>query len=62
MADKIIELIFDEPSITIPDMAENIGVTTRTVEREIKKLRETGKITRTGGKRYGRWEVTVNES
>lgn len=62
LADKIIELITDEPSITIPAMAEKIGVTTRTVEREIKKLREAGKITRTGGKRYGRWEVTVNEN
>ena len=62
LADKIIELIADEPSITIPAMAEKIGVTTRTVEREIKKLREAGKITRTGGKRYGRWEVTVNEN
>ena len=57
LADKIIELISDDQSITIPSMAENIGVTTRTVEREIKKLREAGKITRTGGKRYGHWEI-----
>ena len=61
LADKIIELITDEPSITIPAMAKKIGVTTRTVEREIKKLREAGKITRAGGKRYGRWEV-INEN
>lgn len=50
------ELITDNPSITIPAMAERIEVTTRTVEREIKKLREAGRITRIGGKRYGRWE------
>lgn len=56
LADKILELITDNPSITIPAMAERIEVTTRTVEREIKKLREAGRITRTGGKRYGRWE------
>ena len=62
LGDKIIELISDEPSITIPAIAESIGVTTRTVEREIKKLREVGKITRTGGKRYGRWEVTLSEN
>ena len=39
------------------DIAEKLEVTTRTIEREMKKLRESGRVTRVGGKRYGHWEV-----
>ena len=39
------------------EMAERLGVTTRTIERQMKKLRESERVLRVGGKRYGHWEV-----
>ena len=35
---KILELVTDNPSISMAEMAEIIGVTTRTIEREIPKM------------------------
>lgn len=57
LAEKILELISENPEIKMSDMAEKLDVTTRTIEREIKKLRESGRVIRIGGKRYGHWEV-----
>ncbi len=57
LADGILELIRDKPVITMFEIAGKMGVTTRTVEREMKKLREDGHVIRVGGKRYGHWEV-----
>lgn len=57
LAEKIIELISDNSEIKMSEMGEKLEVTTRTIEREIKKLREAGRVIRVGGKRYGHWEV-----
>ena len=38
----------------VPDI---LNIPKRTVEREIKNLRESRRITRKGGRRYGYWEV-----
>lgn len=56
LANEIIELVASDPGMTTAAMAEKLNVTKRTVEREMKKLRETGRIERIGGKRYGRWQ------
>lgn len=57
LADRILELIEAEPDITILGMSRKIGVTTRTVEREMRKLRESNHVVRVGGRKYGHWEV-----
>lgn len=57
LAEKIIDLILKDSEIKMSEMAEKLEVTTRTVEREMKKLRESGRVVRVGGKRYGHWEV-----
>lgn len=57
LTDKILELAAEIPEMTIAVMAERLNVTKRTVEREIKKLRENGRIKRVGGKRYGHWHI-----
>ena len=57
LADKIMELAAANPEMTMAVMAEKLDVTKRTVEREIKKLREAGRIERIGGKRYGHWQI-----
>lgn len=57
LAERIMELMRDDSAITMAKIAEHLGVTTRTIEREVKKLRETGRVERVGGKRYGRWQI-----
>ena len=58
MAERIIDLMIAEPDITAALIADKLSVTTRTVEREVKKLRNEGRIERVGGKRYGHWKVS----
>ena len=57
LAEMIIALISEKSDVTMAEMAERLGVTTRTIEREMKKLRESERVLRVGGKRYGHWEV-----
>ena len=57
LAEKIIDLILEDSEIKMSEMAEKLEVTTRTIEREMRKLRESGRVIRVGGKRYGHWEV-----
>ena len=57
LAEKIIDLILEDSEIKMSEMAEKLEVTTRTIEREMKKLRESGRVIRVGGKRYVHWEV-----
>ncbi len=57
LADKIITLITNDSTVTMNVMANQLNVAQRTVEREIKKLKESGRIERVGGKRYGHWKV-----
>ena len=57
LAGKIIDLILEDSEIKMSEMAEKLEVTTRTIERKMKKLRESGRVIRVGGKRYGHWEV-----
>lgn len=57
LADRIISLISADGTITVAEMSEALNIPIRTVERKIKSLRESGRITRKGGKRYGYWEI-----
>ena len=54
---KIIALLKIKSEITQMDIAKQIGVSTPSVKRVMKKLVDKGIITRKGGKRYGYWEV-----
>jgi len=54
-SEKIIELIEANNLITISELAEFLGVTTRTVERKIKKLQTENKIRRVGSDKTGHW-------
>lgn len=44
-------------AVTIAEISDILTIPKRTVEREIKNLRESGRITRKGGRRYGYWEI-----
>ena len=57
LAEKIIELIRIDGTVTVSAIAESLGIPKRTIEREMKKLRDSERITREGGNRYGRWKI-----
>lgn len=57
MADRIILVIASNKAVTIDEISNILNIPKRTVEREIKNLRESERITRKGGRLYGYWEI-----
>lgn len=57
LAEKIVALIRENESITVLEMSETLETPKRTLEREMKKLRDIKRITREGGNRYGHWKI-----
>lgn len=57
LADGIIMAISSDRTITVAGISETLNVPKRTIEREIRNLRESGRIIRKGGRRYGYWEI-----
>ncbi len=57
-SEKIIKLVGDNKKITIAELSKEIGVTARTIERNLKKLQDQKKITRVGGAKGGHWELS----
>lgn len=54
---KILSAISDNANITIPELADLVGVTQRSVERHLRKLKQKGILKRVGGRKHGYWEV-----
>ncbi|MBC2695884.1 MAG: HTH domain-containing protein [Desulfobacteraceae bacterium] len=54
---QVFTFLSDNPEITIPELAEKLGLTTRAVEKQIAKLREKGRLCRIGPARGGRWQT-----
>lgn len=54
---KVIEFLTENPSLTLIELAEQISVTERTIERTFKSLQEKKMIERIGSKRDGYWIV-----
>ncbi|MFR9498391.1 MAG: Fic family protein [Rikenellaceae bacterium] len=59
-AEQIISIMVSNPTINVDDIAEAIGVSKPTVEREISSLRKGGIIDREGSKKSGRWVIVSN--
>ena len=57
MEKKVLDLIVAQKDISMSNMADQLGVSLKTVQRAIEKLKEKGSIVRRGGKRFGYWEV-----
>jgi ATP-dependent DNA helicase RecG len=47
----------DNPHTTIAELAENLNLSTRAIEKQIAKLQELDRIRRVGSDKGGRWEV-----
>ena len=54
---KILQIITNSPNVTQKKIAEELNVTTMTVKRNIKKLKEKGIIDRVGPNKNGYWKV-----
>jgi len=56
--DKIVEIIGRDASSTIENLASQLGVTKRTIIRDIDKLKRAGVLKRVGPAKGGHWEVS----
>lgn len=54
---KIVRIMADEPGVTIPELAERIGIGERAVKKNIANLQAAGKLRRVGPDKGGHWEV-----
>ena len=56
-SEKILELINENKEITISELAKNIGISTRGIEKQIAKLKNEDKLKRIGPDKGGHWEI-----
>ncbi len=56
-SEKIIELLENNPEITIAEIAEKVSKSTRAVEKQLANLKKQGKIEREGPDKGGKWKV-----
>ncbi len=50
-------IITEDPHISARNIAEQLGVTSRAVEKQIAQLKAAGRLKRIGPARGGHWEV-----
>jgi Fic family protein len=56
-SEKILVLVQGNPLITIAELAQSIGVTERSIERNLKKLQAEQRLSRIGAANGGYWDV-----
>lgn len=54
---KIIELMQNDPAITIADLALRVGITEWAIKKQIRKMKPQGRIQRIGPDKGGCWQV-----
>ena len=54
---KILEILAKEPTCTYDELADKLSVSRRAITKQIKNLREEGKLRRIGPDKGGHWEV-----
>ena len=57
--EKILRILKKRPEITIKELAEEIGLSSKGVEWNIRKLKEEGVLERVGPAKGGRWVVRM---
>ena len=58
---KILAAVRSNPAVTIPELAELTGVSSRTIERNLQKLREQAPLRRIGPAKGGHWETSAKQ-
>ena len=59
--EKILVLIAADPAITTARMADEIGISKKGIEWQIRRLKSAGRIERIGPDKGGRWRVTSDD-
>jgi ATP-dependent DNA helicase RecG len=59
---KIVEMIFNNSEITIPEMAKHLNITERGTEKNIQKLKESKLIARIDGTKGGYWKLLKEDN
>ena len=57
MALRIMDALRSEPTATMDNLSNTLGIPRRTLVRYMNRLQEDNKIKRVGGRRYGHWEI-----
>ena len=57
LEDRVLTLIEANKNITMSQIADQLEVSYKTVQRFMDKMKQTGRIERIAGKRYGYWEI-----
>jgi len=60
-SERVVELFREDPGLSIPEVAERLGKSARSVERAICTLRSSGKVARVGPAKGGSWRVVERE-
>ncbi len=55
--DKIVNMMKKDKSITALELADKLGVTDKTIKRDIAKLKDEKRVVRVGSLKSGHWEV-----
>lgn len=58
-SEKILRLLNDQPDLTIAKLAEELGMTTRAIEKQLRNLQQNQKLRRVGPAKGGHWEVKL---
>lgn len=56
-ADQILALLRQQPTLTLADVAAQLGKSTRTIERAARELRDAGRLRYAGPQKGGHWEI-----
>ena len=59
---NIVEIMDNNPIVTIPQIAEQLKLHPQGISKHIKTLQEQGVVRRVGGDKGGHWEVIDNKA
>jgi predicted HTH transcriptional regulator len=54
---RIVEILHDDVTITLDSLAELLRVSSKTIQRDLTKLRDQGRIERVGSDANGYWRI-----
>lgn len=56
---RILELMAAQTDISLPEIADCLGVSYKTVQRAVADLKKMGVIERMGGRKKGYWKIKL---